>query len=180
VDWSDIVRAALSLFLVVSGLGLGYMLLRLAGVFGSLATALTRITDEVVPILGKTQSTVDGVNQQLGHVDEIMVSAVGATKSAEKAAGGVSKAVTTPIRKLAGLGAGLQQGLATFRARAAADRADRAAADQAARQAAEAERSARAAWSPSVAGETATPSSPSATTTPRTVGDEPSSGPGSS
>lgn len=180
MDWSDIVRAALSLFLVVSGLGLGYMLLRLAGVFGSLGSALTRITDEVVPILGKAQSTVDGVNQQLGHVDDIMVSAVGATKSAEKAAGGVSKAVTTPIRKLAGLGAGLQQGLATFRARAAADRADRAAADRAAREAAEAERAARPAWKPAVPEPGAQAGATSATTTPRTVGDTGESEPGSS
>ncbi len=126
MDWSDAVRAALALFLVLTGIGLSYMLLRLAGVFGRLGTALTRVTDEVVPILGKAQTTVDGVNQQLDHVDDIMVSAVGATKGAEKAVGGVSRAITTPVRKLAALGAGLQQGLATFRARAAADRADRA------------------------------------------------------
>lgn len=128
MDWSDAVRAALSLFLVLSGLGLSYMLLRLAGVFGRLGSALTRITDEVVPILGKAQTTVDGVNSQLDHVDDIMESAVTATKGAERAVGGVSRAITTPVRKLSALGAGLQQGLATFRARAAAERADREAA----------------------------------------------------
>lgn len=180
MDWSDIVRAALSIFLVVSGLGLGYMLLRLAGVFGSLASALTRITDEVVPILGKAQSTVDGVNQQLGHVDDIMVSAVGATKSAERTAGTVSRAVSAPVRKLAGVGAGLKQGIATFRARAAADRADRAAADRAAREAAHAERAAQGARSPSVPQPGAAPPTPSETTIPRTVGGPADSEPRSS
>lgn len=126
MDWSDVVKAALSFFLVLTAIGLAFLLFRLAGVFGRLGSALTRVTDEVVPILTRTQTTVDGVNRELDRVDEIMVSAVGATKSTERAVGGVSKAITTPVRKLSALGAGISQAIATFRARGAADAADRA------------------------------------------------------
>ena len=71
---------------------------------------MTRLTDEVVPILNKTQTTVDGVNLELARVDEIMKTAVGATKGAEKTVQTVSSAVTSPVRKLSGFAAGAKRG----------------------------------------------------------------------
>jgi uncharacterized protein YoxC len=125
VDWSDVLKLALSIFLIATGLGLAYLFLRMAGVFGRLGVSVTRLTDEVVPILNKTQTTVDGVNLELARVDEIMKTAVGATKGAEKTVQTVSSAVTTPVRKLTGLAAGAREAVATLRARRAADAADR-------------------------------------------------------
>ena len=57
-----------------------------------------------------------------------MKTAVGATKGAEKTVQTVSTAVTTPVRKLTGLAAGVREAVATLRARRAAEAADRAAA----------------------------------------------------
>ena len=128
MDWSDVLKLALSIFLIVTGLGLAYLFLRMAGVFQRLGTALTRITDEVVPILNRAQTTVDGVNLELARVDEIMKTAVGATKGAEKTVQTVSSAVTAPVRKLTGFAAGAREAVATLRARRAADAADWAAA----------------------------------------------------
>ncbi len=125
MDWSDVLKLALSIFLIATGLGLAYLFLRMAGVFGRLGVSVTRLTDEVVPILNKTQTTVDGVNLELARVDEIMKTAVGATKGAEKTVQTVSSAVTTPVRKLTGLAAGAREAVATLRARRAADAADR-------------------------------------------------------
>ena len=125
MDWSDVLKLALSIFLIVTGLGLSYLFLRMAGVFGRLGSSLTRITDEVVPILNKAQTTVDGVNLELARVDEIMKTAVGATKGAEKTVQTVSSAVTSPVRKLTGLAAGAREAVATLRARRSADAADR-------------------------------------------------------
>ena len=79
MDWSDLLKLALSIFLILTGVGLAYLFLRMAGVFGRLGTSVTRITDEVVPILNKAQTTVDGVNLELMRVDEMMKTAVGAT-----------------------------------------------------------------------------------------------------
>jgi uncharacterized protein YoxC len=128
LEWSDVLKLALSIFLILTGIGLAYLFLRMAGVFSRLGVSVTRITDEVVPILNKAQSTVDGVNLELARVDEIMKTAVGATKGAEKTVQTVSTAVTTPVRKVTGLAAGLREAVATLRARRAAEAADRAAA----------------------------------------------------
>jgi uncharacterized protein YoxC len=125
VDWSDVLKLALSIFLIVTGLGLSYLFLRMAGVFSRLGSSVTRITDEVVPILNKAQTTVDGLNLELLRVDEIMQTAVGATKGAEKTVQTVSSAITAPVRKITGLAAGAREAVATLRARRAAERADR-------------------------------------------------------
>ncbi len=109
MDWSDVLKLALSIFLVVTGLGLAYLFVRMAGVFARLGVSVTRVTDEVVPILNKAQSTVDGVNLELSRVDEIMQTAVGATKGAERTVQTVSSAVTAPVRKLTGLAAGARE-----------------------------------------------------------------------
>jgi len=121
VDWSDVLKLALSIFLVLTGVGLAYLFLRMAGVFARLGVSVTRVTDEVVPILNKTQTTVDGVNLELLRVDEIMKTAVGATKGAERTVQTVSSAVTLPVRKLTGLAAGAREAVATLKARRAAD-----------------------------------------------------------
>ncbi|MGE0028196.1 MAG: DUF948 domain-containing protein [Thermoleophilia bacterium] len=123
MDWSDVLKLALSIFLILTGIGLAYLFLRMAGVFGRLGVSVTRITDEVVPILNKAQTTVDGVNLELSRVDEIMQTAVGATKGAEKTVQTVSSAVTSPVRKLTGLAAGAKEAVATLRARRAAEKA---------------------------------------------------------
>ncbi|WP_217912788.1 hypothetical protein [Miltoncostaea marina] len=123
MDWSDLLKLALSIFLILTGVGLAYLFLRMAGVFARVGTSVTRITDEVVPILNKAQTTVDGVNLELMRVDEMMKTAVGATKGAEKTVQTVSSAITKPVRKLTGLAAGAREAVATLKARRAADAA---------------------------------------------------------
>lgn len=123
MDWSDLLKLALSIFLILTGVGLAYVFLRLAGVFQRLGSSVSRITDEVVPILNKAQTTVNGVNLELMRVNEMMKTAVGATKGAEKTVQTVSSAVTTPVRKITGLAAGAREAVATLRARRAADAA---------------------------------------------------------
>ncbi|HWH14772.1 MAG TPA: DUF948 domain-containing protein, partial [Miltoncostaeaceae bacterium] len=126
MDWSDVLKAALSLFLVLTGIALAYLFLRMAGVFGRLGVSVTRVTDEIVPILARAQTTMDGVNREIDRVDEIMVSAVHGAKGAEKAMTSVSSAVTAPVKKLSGFGAGVREAYDTFRARRRAEALDRA------------------------------------------------------
>lgn len=120
MDWSDVASIALAIFLLLAGAGLFYMFLRLGGLFGRLDESVKEVTDETVPILTRVQTTVDEVNTQLGHVDEIMQSAVGATKSAERAASTVSRAVSAPARGLTGFTAAAGEALRSFRSRRAA------------------------------------------------------------
>lgn len=122
IDWPDVLRAALSFFLVIVGIGIAWACIRLGGLFGRVSTSVNRMTDEVVPILSKAQTTMDGINTEIGRVDEIMQSAVATTKGAEKAVATVSRAVTAPAKKLSGLAAGVQEAVATFKARRAAEK----------------------------------------------------------
>ena len=70
------------------------------------------------------QTTVDGINLELERVDEIMVSAVNATKGAEKTVTSISNAVTAPVKKASGWAAAAKEAMATFRARRAQEAAD--------------------------------------------------------
>lgn len=123
IDWADVLRAALAFFLVVVGIGIAWACIRLGDLFGRVSSSVNRMTDEVVPILTKAQTTMDGINTEIGRVDEIMQSAVATTKGAEKAVATVSRAVTAPAKKLSGLAAGVQEAVATFRARRTAEKA---------------------------------------------------------
>jgi hypothetical protein len=125
VEWSDVLKAALAVFLVVTAVGLGYLLYRMAGLFLSLSKAVDRVTDETVPILSRAQLTMDGVNQEIGRVDEIMESAVHATKGTEAAVGSLARGISAPVRWGAGIIAGLEEAADTFRSRRAAERANR-------------------------------------------------------
>lgn len=126
MDWSDVLKLALSIFLIVTGVALAFVFFRLAGVFQRLGLTVTRITDEVIPILSKAHITMDGVNREIDRVDEIMLTAVHGAKGAEKTVTTVSSAVTAPVRKLSGLAAGLKEATATFQARRRAEALDRA------------------------------------------------------
>jgi hypothetical protein len=124
MDWGDVLDGALSFFLIVCGVGIGYVCLRLGGVLGRTSTSVRELTDEVVPILTRAQTTVDGINLELSRVDEIMVTAVNATKGAEKTVGTIQKTVSAPARKASGVAAALKEAAATFRARRQAERVE--------------------------------------------------------
>ncbi len=119
IAWADVLRGALSFFLVIVGVGIAYVCFRLGGVLSRMSTTVVRVTDEVVPILTRAQTTVDGINLELQRVDEIMVSAVNATKGAEKTVTSISNVVTAPVRKASGWAAAAKEAMATFRARRA-------------------------------------------------------------
>ena len=119
IAWADVLRAALSFFLVIVGVGIAYVCFRLGGVLRRMSQTVARVTDEVVPILSRAQTTVDGINLELQRVDEIMVSAVNATKGAEKTVTSLSHAVTAPVKKASGFAAAAKEAMATFRAKRA-------------------------------------------------------------
>ena len=131
IDWGDVLRGGLAFFFIIVGVGIAWVCVRLGGLFGRVSVSVNRVTDEVVPILSKAQTTMDGINTEIGRVDEIMQTAVTTTKGDKKAVGTVSRAVTAPVKKISGLGAGVQEAVATFKARRAAERAAREEAESA-------------------------------------------------
>jgi hypothetical protein len=92
------------------------MFVRLGGTFARLSTFISGVQEEVLPVINKTGTTVDHVNEQLAKVDVITDSAVDATQSVDTAIRAVSYAVTRPVQKLAGFAAGVTYGFADLRA----------------------------------------------------------------
>src|SRR3954453_14690219 len=117
MDWSDILRAAAAFFLVLTGLALSYMLIRLAGTLTRTSETLEQVTDQVVPLLAKANTSLDQVNTQLEKVDRMTTSAADAVDAADRSGRAVVGGVTPPVSKIAGLAALVENALGSFKAR---------------------------------------------------------------
>jgi uncharacterized protein YoxC len=130
----DVLWIALSFFLVVVAIGLGYVLLRLGGTVGRLSSFLQGLEREVLPVIHQAGGTIERVNMQLDKVDRVTDSAVDAADSMDTAVRAVTLALTKPVQKISGLAEGIAHGLASLRARGDVRGAFRSARDAAARR----------------------------------------------
>jgi hypothetical protein len=113
----DILDYALAFFFVAGGLALAYMLVRMGGTFARLSWFLRGSVRVLLPVIVKAGGTVDRVNDQIDKLDVVTDSAVSMADSADTAVRAVSTAITTPVKKVTGLAAGVSHGVAAFRAR---------------------------------------------------------------
>ena len=113
----DLAYVALAIFLLAIGLGLGWAFLRLAVTFDRLSSLIRGAEREVLPVINKVGGSVDRVNAQLDKLDTATDSAVDAVVATDEAVRSVSYAVKTPVKKLAGLSAGVSHGWASLRTR---------------------------------------------------------------
>lgn len=113
-DAGAIMRIAIGVFFVLFGVGLAYALFRLAEVLRRLSSILAEANTQVVPLLTRVESTLDEVNSELGKVEEITESVAVMVSTAEHTTTAVYGAVAKPLKKLAGLYAGVSEGLMSF------------------------------------------------------------------
>jgi hypothetical protein len=113
----DILNYALAVFFVAGGLALAYMLVRMGGTFSRLSSFIRGSERDLLPVIVKAGGTVDRVNDQLDKLDVVTDSAVSMADSADTVVRAVSTAITTPVKKVTGLAAGVSHGFAAFRAR---------------------------------------------------------------
>lgn len=106
---------ALAAFLILTGIGLTYMLVRLGGLFAQATTSVEETMTEVVPMLGKASITLDHVNDELGKVSHITDSAVDATDKLDSTVRSLSSAAGAPIRAVSGVSAGISQAFQSFK-----------------------------------------------------------------
>ena len=116
-SFGDLASLALAIFLIATGLGLGWAFLRLAVTFDRLSSLIRGAEHEVLPVINKVGGSVDRVNAQLDKLDPATDSAVDAVVAVDEAVRSVSYAVKTPVQKLAGLSAGVSHGWASLRTR---------------------------------------------------------------
>jgi hypothetical protein len=145
----DVLNYALAAFFVAGGAGLAYMLVRLGGTFGRLSSFIKGTERDLLPVIVKSGGTVDRVNDQLDKMDVVTDSAVSMAESADTAVRAVSTAITTPVKKVSGVAAGISHGLAALRARRDVGEAMSVARDAAARRESELDEELHAAGSPS-------------------------------
>ena len=134
VSSGDVLDYALAGFFVLSGLGLAYMLIRMGGTFARLSSFIKGAERDALPVVVKSGGTVDRVNDQLDKLDTVTDSAVAMADSADTAVRAVSTAITTPVKKVSGLAAGVSHGFSAFRSRRDAGEAVRVAKESAARR----------------------------------------------
>jgi hypothetical protein len=112
----DVARYALAAFLLLSGLGLAYMLFQLGGTFSRLSSFIRGTERDLLPVITKTGGTVDRVNLQLDKMDRVTDSAVDMAESADTAVRAVSMAIQKPVILASGLAAGVTHGASKLKA----------------------------------------------------------------
>jgi uncharacterized protein YoxC len=99
---------------VVVAIFLAYMLFKAAKALERVDKVLADVDENGIPLMRKVGNTLDGVNSNLGNVDEITKDVAGITDKLDKMAGSMETAVTTPARKAAAFSAGVQSAVSNF------------------------------------------------------------------
>ncbi|MCX8032843.1 MAG: hypothetical protein N3B14_05585 [Thermoleophilia bacterium] len=107
-------KIAVGVFFVLFGVGLAYVLFRLGGVFKRVSSLLADANTQVIPLLTRLGETLDGVKAELDRVEQVTGSVAEIAKVAEESVTAVKSAISRPVRRVAGLAAGISEGLATF------------------------------------------------------------------
>jgi uncharacterized protein YoxC len=112
---SDIWRYALAVFLILTGVGLCFALVRAGMTLGRVNMVLDGLMKELVPMLSKVSISLDHVNEELDKVGRITDSATDATAKVDATVRSISEALSKPFRAVSGLTAGISHGLGVFK-----------------------------------------------------------------
>lgn len=117
MEASDVWRWALAAFLILTAIGLTYMLIRLGGLLGAATNSLEQTMGEVIPMLGKASTTLDHVNDELVKVSHITDSAVDAADSLDHTVRTLSSVISKPVKAVSGATAGVSHAFQSFRSK---------------------------------------------------------------
>ena len=93
---------------------LAWMLLRQSRIFSTKERAIKDVSDQVVPLLGKTHVTVDNINSQLSQLDDAVGDVAGMTGELDQTTAVITKGVRGSVIKLSSATAGISRGISTF------------------------------------------------------------------
>lgn len=120
---SLVLRYAAAFFFVVVAIFMAYALFKAAKALERVDKVLVDVDENGIPLMQKAGATLDGVNANLGNVDEITKDVAGITDKLDKMATSVEGAVTTPARKAAAFSAGVRSAVSSFMKRDQSDAA---------------------------------------------------------
>jgi hypothetical protein len=119
----DALWIALSIFFVLTAVGLTYVLIRFGSTVGRLTSFLQGLERETLPVINESAGTLQRVNAQLDKADVVTDSAVDIADSVDTAVRAVSFAITRPVQLIAGVASGVSHGFASLRVRKSPRRA---------------------------------------------------------
>ena len=157
VSTSDVLDYAEAFFFVAFGIGLAYALIRLGEVFARTSSLIKGTERDALPVVVKSGTTVDLVNENLEKMTGVTDSAVSMADSADTAVRAVSVALTTPVKKVSGFASGISHAAASFRAHHDVKEAMQVGKDAAARRESELDEELRTAGQPPEAADTGAP-----------------------
>ena len=111
---SLVLRFAAAFFFVVVAIFLAYMLFKAAKALERVDKVLASVDENGVPLMQKAGTTLDGVNANLGNVDDITKDVAGITDRIDRMTGSMEGAVRAPARKAAAFSAGVQSAVSSF------------------------------------------------------------------
>ncbi len=109
-----VAKGGLYVALAVAFLLLAWMLLRLARVFSITEQSIKEVSDEIVPLVGKTHITMDNINSQLTQLDTAVGDVSGITGELDQTTTVLTKGLRNGVIGLSAATAGLSRGFGAF------------------------------------------------------------------
>src|ERR671912_1580822 len=110
----ELMKGVLFAGIAVAFFVLAWMFLRLARIFSTTERAIKDVSEQVVPLLGKTHVTVDNINSQLSQLDEAVGDVAGMTGELDQTTAVITKGVRGGVIKISSATAGISRGISTF------------------------------------------------------------------
>jgi uncharacterized membrane protein YciS (DUF1049 family) len=110
----ELMKGILFAGIAVAFFVLAWMFLRLAGIFSTTERTIKDVSEQVVPLLGKTHVTVDNINSQLSQLDEAVGDVAGMTGELDQTTAVITKGVRSGVIRVSSATAGLSRGISTF------------------------------------------------------------------
>jgi hypothetical protein len=110
----ELMKGILFAGIAVSFFVLAWVFLRLARIFSTTERSIKDVSEQVVPLLGKTHVTVDNINSQLSQLDEAVGDVAGMTGELDQTTAVITKGVRGGVIKISSATAGISRGISTF------------------------------------------------------------------
>ena len=110
----ELTKGVLFVALAVAFLVLAWMFLRLARIFSTTEKTIKEVSEQLVPLIGKTHVTVDNINSQLSQLDEAVGDVAGITDELDQTTTVITRGVRGGVIKVSSATAGLSKGISAF------------------------------------------------------------------
>jgi hypothetical protein len=110
----ELMKGILFAGIAVAFFVLAWVFLRLARIFSTTEQTIKDVSEQVVPLLGKTHVTVDNINSQLSQLDTAVGDVAGMTGELDQTTTVITRGVRGGVIRISSATAGLSRGISTF------------------------------------------------------------------